>query len=101
MQCPTCHGQKNTFGFANKGPDYRSHTQGMMACVTCRGTGEVDQEFPARLAAGESFRRNRMTREESLFDCAQRLNVSTAQLSAYENGRPIDDEAQSKIAGSN
>ncbi|HZR35165.1 MAG TPA: helix-turn-helix transcriptional regulator [Nevskia sp.] len=47
----------------------------------------VDAEFPQRLAAGRAMRAERTARGESLYAAAQRLGMTSAQLSALENGR--------------
>lgn len=101
MTCPICDGKKEVFAFVNRGEDVRTHTQGMITCFACRGTGLVDDEQPHRVAIGTAFRRTRSDRGESLYACAVRLGVTSSQLSAYECGHVVPDEALVKIIGRN
>jgi len=85
ITCPDCSGKGIVHGFACGGanPGYRDD----MKCFTCRGTGKVDAEYPARLAEGRRMRKERVARVESLYDAAKRLGMTSSQLSGIENGR--------------
>lgn len=101
LGCPTCEGAGRLSAFLNRGEDVSKHTQGMVKCPTCTGTGRVDSGFPLRIATGVAHRNQRLAREENLFTCAQRLGISSAQLSAFENGRLLADELILRITGVN
>jgi len=56
-------------------------------CPECNGAGVVDAEYFQRKERGKDLRKDRVSRGESLFDCAQRLGISTEKLSSMECGR--------------
>lgn len=95
MKCPTCLGEKEVFAITVKSSGERG--TGMVRCVTCGGSGEVSADYPVRLAEGRSFAKQRIERGENLFECSRRLGVSTAELSAFENGRQVASEIAVKI----
>lgn len=83
--CPSCNGAGNVSGFACGGA--LSGWRDDLQCHTCKGSGCVDAEYPKRLAKGRQMRKERTERGESLYAAAQRLGITSAQLSALENGR--------------
>lgn len=85
--CPHCSGERKVFAFMNNGPDYRTHTSGLIDCRTCLGAGKITQEHADRIAAGTSMRTQRVQRGESLRDAAKRLGITATELSAIEHGR--------------
>lgn len=99
MQCPTCRGAKKVFAFLNKGEAPATHTQEMVPCMTCQGTGEVDAEHAQRVVEGQAYRKTRVARNENLYLCAKRLGVPTSELSKFESGLAVSDEARIKILG--
>ncbi len=87
MKCPLCKGTKQIYGHANTGPDSSKHRWEMQPCLTCKGTGEVDDDYHNRVAAGMQMRMERLARGESLYDAAIRMGISSSELSARETGR--------------
>lgn len=85
--CPDCGGMGKVEGFVCGGP--RSGWHDDLQCFTCKGVGRVDAEYPQRLEAGHAMRKERTARGESLYAAAQRLGMTSAQLSGLENGRKL------------
>lgn len=86
VHCPTCEGRKELFAFMNTGEDWRKHRQGRIPCLTCSGTGEVDDGYPERLAVGKKMHDERVARGETLMAAATRMGMRPAELSALEHG---------------
>lgn len=84
ITCPDCRGRKSLTALAD-GPNYRGPM--LVHCHRCRGTGEVDPGTERWMRIGGTHRTWRVAQHESLRDCAGRLGVSAAKLSAMENGR--------------
>lgn len=58
-----------------------------VACPTCAGTGRISVEKADWIAKGRAHRTARVDRKESIFEAAKRLGITSAELSAMENGR--------------
>jgi hypothetical protein len=87
VTCPVCHGAKRSLCFVNRGEDISTHTQEMLDCLFCRGWGTVSKPELKRWQQGRTLRDARVARGESLMQCAKRFGMSSAELSAVENGR--------------
>ena len=86
MKCPTCLGEKKLLAHLNRGID-ATHSFEYIDCITCKGTGEITEEHFKKIQMGKELRKARIERGETLFDAAKRQKLTTAQLSAIENGR--------------
>jgi RecJ-like exonuclease len=88
--CPACEGKpaKPTTAFFNTGPDWRKHyaAEVTLTCQVCKATGIVTDYALMRYHKGRKHMADRKERGETLFHAAQRLGVSSSQLSAYELG---------------
>lgn len=88
--CPACQGEpaKPALAFFNTGEDYTKHyaAEVTMPCRVCEGTGAVNGWVLLRHHKGRKHRADRVERGETLLHAAQRLGVSSAELSAYEHG---------------
>lgn len=89
-QCPACKGEpaKPAMAHFNTGEDTDKHyfAEVTLPCKVCKATGTVSGWVLLRYHKGRKHRADRVERGETLFHAAQRLGVSSAQLSAYEHG---------------
>jgi hypothetical protein len=87
MRCPTCNGT------GNGGPVHRHKINGggcwdrKSICPRCDGFGKVPDEMAEWIIVGNAMRKARIDRGESLGDAAQRIGISSSELSAFECGR--------------
>lgn len=86
-QCPRCKG----LGYVgpvhiNRGNKPHEWIE-KMDCELCKTSGEIDGDQRKAIELGEQLRAKRVSREESLRDCARRLNLKAHELSALETGR--------------
>jgi hypothetical protein len=56
-------------------------------CFTCGGSGDVPEEFIYWRATGALIGKQRRMRGETMMDAAERLGISTSELSSMERGR--------------
>lgn len=91
MTCPHCDGKKSVMAFVHFTEEAQAagKVNGYQAtdCRTCEGTGQVDDDYPERMARADALRADRISRHVSLRAEAERLGITPAQLSARENGR--------------
>lgn len=90
MICPDCKGAKQVTAHINYG-DRRPHEWKQIDCPTCDGYGEISAHHAERKRIGRLLAQARMAREESLFECAKRAGVTSAELSGIEHGKPRYD----------
>lgn len=83
VQCPQCKGERGFDALVNRGGDC---TMERVPCSTCGGEGDMDPGYPARLAAGQVLRDDRLARRESLGEAARRMGVTIMELSDREHG---------------
>jgi len=86
MQCPDCNGTgilKNVHHNMGDKPHYWADTK----CFRCNGVGLVDDEMAQWVKEGQEIRKERQLRGEALWVTAERLGMTSAELSAIENGR--------------
>ena len=86
MKCPTCLGKKKLLAHLNRGID-ATHSFEYIECIVCKGTGEITEEHFKKIQMGKELRKARIERGETLFNAAKRQKLTSAQLSAIENGR--------------
>lgn len=84
MICPDCKGRKVVLALVD-GPEYSGPAE--LACMRCKGTGEVDPDTERWMKIGGTHRTWRVAQHESLAECAKRLGMGSAELSGMENGR--------------
>ena len=88
--CPACQRMpaKPSVAIFKTGPNWRKHysAEVLMTCEVCDGHGLVSAEVLRRYHMGRAHRDARRERGETMFACAQRLGVTSAQLSAFEKG---------------
>ena len=75
MECPTCKGQKHVIGLPVGSADTSGAVQ-HLTCPTCDGTGQVDGDYPLRLAQGQAYRKDRLETGTSLFERAKALEIT-------------------------
>lgn len=90
VQCPDCKGKGACFAHVNTGPDSSGHYWGDVKCLRCDGSGEVPAAMLEQMRKGRLLRDARVARDESLYECAKRVNISSAKLSAIEHGRDTE-----------
>ena len=78
--CPACGG-RNRVGYVLVEGRLQA-----VRCPTCDGTGRITVEHYDRYLDGRRIRTARQYRGEGLRECARRLGVSAATLSAWETG---------------
>jgi DnaJ-class molecular chaperone len=84
--CPKCG------GFRRIGPVHINRGSlphlwlSSVPCRFCHGSGTVSEERRVAHERGERLRAERVARNESLREAAQRLGVSASKLSALERG---------------
>lgn len=83
MKCPDCRNGK-IFALVD-GADYSGTAH--IPCMRCQGTCEVDENTERWMKIGGVHRTWRVAQWESLGDCARRLGMNAADLSAMEHGR--------------
>lgn len=84
ITCPDCKGKKKIMAFVD-GADF--HGVEELDCLTCKGSGEIDPDMERWKKIGGVHRTWRVAQWESLADCAKRLGMGAADLSAMESGR--------------
>ncbi|WP_316176282.1 hypothetical protein [Bradyrhizobium sp. SZCCHNRI1073] len=82
--CPDCKGKKQMMAFVD-GQDFNGVAE--IACLRCRGSGEVCEDTERWMKIGGIHRTWRVAQWESLAECANRLGMGAAELSAMEQGR--------------
>ena len=88
MQCHECNGTgiiKNVH--YNTGYSSRHHYWGDVKCFRCNGVGLVDDEMTQWIKDGKEIREGMQLRGIPLWEMAERLGMTSAELSAIENGR--------------
>lgn len=86
-KCPRCDGRGMIgpihVNRGNKGCNWIDE----MSCLICHGAGEVDDDTMQAIGMGKQLREVRISRDESLRECALRLGMTPSELSALEQGR--------------
>lgn len=85
VPCPSCSGKGTTAAFVDT--ETRGWFDPSLPCSLCRGTGKISEQQMAWRTAGRIHYRERVARQESIMECAQRLGIRSAELSAMEHGR--------------
>ncbi len=93
MDCPTCKGKGEVFGHTNTGQDSSNHHWGSTTCHRCKGSGSVPDEMEQWIEEGKRAAAKRCASGETLFQKANRLGISCAELSAMESGiKPFSED---------
>lgn len=87
LVCPGCGGEKTALAHFNTGADSSQHYWAKAPCPTCQGEGVVTQQHWDAIQHGKQLRAERRARQETLFDAARRMGISTPELSRLESGR--------------
>jgi len=91
MQCTDCKGTGILNNVHHNMGD-KPHYWGDMKCFRCNGVGVVPDEMAQWIKEGKDFRKARETENMPLWVMAEKLGMTSAELSAIENGRkPIPD----------
>jgi hypothetical protein len=92
MKCPDCHGKKDHLALI----DYADGGSAInpVACDACRGTGEVDDEWPQRQKWAAKVRHARVKRRLHLGDAVDATGVNLVRYSAIERGIAIPTEGE-------
>lgn len=83
-KCPRCTGDGGYHAFVHRADGC---SEEYLTCDLCRGDGKISDEVVGWLKEGSDHRNERVARDESLRECARRLGVSPALISAMETGR--------------
>lgn len=92
ITCPDCEGKGALQGFSNGGADLSKHSYGPLPCFRCKGARTVPAAMLEWIAKGKILRMERAKRGETMYQMALRLNVSSARISAREQGKINPDE---------
>lgn len=85
VKCPHCDGERAVRALVNRGGTCMWES---IACITCGGRGEVDDDYARRDEYARAWRRDRIkVRRESLNDAALRLGVPVVSISGFERNR--------------
>ena len=85
MICPDCNGERKVFAHVNRGEKGPSGFE-TIDCFRCKAAGEVPDEQALWILEGKLRRTDRISRDISLREEAQRLGIPVVQLSAMERG---------------
>lgn len=83
-KCPRCAGDGGYHALVHRKDGC---SEEYLTCDLCKGEGKIPAEVAAWLKEGSDHRNERVAREESLRECARRLGVPAALISAMETGR--------------
>lgn len=83
-KCPRCSGNGGYHALVHRKDGC---TEEYLTCDLCKGDGKISAEVAGWLKIGSDHRNARVSRDESLRECALRLGVSAALVSAMETGR--------------
>jgi hypothetical protein len=96
ITCTHCDGRKESLVMAC-GPKGGYH--GMMACSTCKGTGEITEAHGERIKQGKLMREERIERRVVVREEAKRLGVDLGAWSRIEQGgEPQADAERNALA---
>ncbi|WP_375751577.1 hypothetical protein [Vibrio sp. HN007] len=84
--CPVCNGNVESVAFHNTGVDSSTHYTTIHQCKFCDGRGRVPFDRHKQFVKGRLLRELRLSKGETLSECAERLGVSVADISKSENG---------------
>lgn len=83
--CPVCRGDGTVAAFLDTAE--RGWFDPALPCSLCGGTGQISEQQAAWRTVGRAHYRARVARQESIMECADRLGIRPAELSAMEHGR--------------
>ena len=83
--CPVCNGKTEGIAFHNTGVDSSEHYATVSCCSFCDGTGKVPFSKHKLFAKTQILKELRLSKNETLKECAQRLGVSVADVSKLES----------------
>lgn len=86
ITCPYCENGK-TFIFANRGEDYRKHTQEWVDCRHCDGSGIVTRKVIRNDRRGMKLKKLRVKKEITLAMASEITGKPITYISGLENGR--------------
>lgn len=92
MLCPSCNGTKRSYAFIEYAD--KKGNQGWIECHTCKGTGEVDDDYSRRIEQGRRLRHKRVKGGAYLTqkEMALKAGVDVVSLSKMEHGeQPIPE----------
>ena len=94
VPCPDCEGDGKYTVLAYYGGVWGC-VPTEMQCSRCKGAGRMPEEMVAWRESGQQMRSDRLGRQLSLREEANRLGVSVVELSQMERGiiEPVDYEA--------
>lgn len=97
MICPRCNGTREVGPCFVDGVDANGRRWcdvRMMPCLTCDGTGEVDDRYPEWRERGQAMRHARLERGETLREFCQRTGADPGTRSRMERGviEPVEVE---------
>ena len=101
MICPNCNGSKSIFGifpiYAEHVSEKNRHPYIEFPCDLCDETGEIDDEYPARLIEGELLRKKRLDKELTFRDFCKKFNLSVSEVSAFERGKKLNEQITKQL----
>jgi hypothetical protein len=85
VTCPSCKGKGTIAAFVDTATD--GWFDPTLQCSRCKGLGAVDRQQEEWVRVGGTHRTWRVAQFESIKECADRLGISSAELSGMEHGR--------------
>lgn len=86
MICPDCNGEKKVFAHVNFGELDPRNGFGWIGCSRCEGIGDVPDAQAEWISEGIRRHYDRVSRDVSLREEAQRLGIPVVSLSKMERG---------------
>ena len=85
VECLACKGIGHMVAFVDRASG--GHLDPVLCCNLCLGEGCISATKADWVARGRTHYKARVARRENVRDCAARLGVGSAELSAMEHGR--------------
>ena len=85
VECFDCHGKGTRAAFVDA--EMGGWFDPAIKCSMCGGTGKITGQKSEWHQIGRRFYEARVARAESVRECANRLGIRPAELSAMEHGR--------------
>lgn len=93
VMCPGCDGERLVVVSGIRyAPGHDGPSVAKIACIVCRGAGEISEERVERIRLGESFANYRMgILGLGLREAAKRWGLRASELSRIEQGEIVTD----------
>lgn len=95
MTCPSCDGAKTVMALVNYGGK-KGCVAERITCITCDGAGEITEDKQREMEERDRIRRERVERNETMRDAANRLGMTLMAYCDYEMGRASDEPLRAR-----